>query len=492
MEPALAAPRPQAWKRLALLGVGISVLVPVWASPLLVTQDGPSHLYNAIVAEAVNAGRAPFAGIFQVDRTSLRPNQATELLLGQLGRIIGWEPAERAVLSVAMVANFLVLMWLVGGSRGLLLAPAVAWLTHNWFAWMGFGDFALSLAWYGALVGLLAHPRWQRRGGFQLGALLLLYFAHFFSFVVGTGLALVVTTWRLRRHEASWSQLGALAPAGLLLLAEAGGGSATGGAALTWQAPWQPLTGLAIGDIVRSFHPLDAVGGVAIMAAVWGTVYLRVRATCGLGLLALSVVAPSLVGEGGYVPIRLQMLGVVTLLPAVSAAVPRLPAAPTRWLAGAVLVGFLAHGAYVIAIGSRVNRDLLVIDALLAQDGASSGAWVRSRFADARRGLFRIAGYRHLVERIAARRELVALDDYEARYGVFAVSWRARPDWLAIARVGEDSLELRLVPGEVPWKPSLYLVHEVGWRIGNRDARLDVAATLRADGFAVTRVRRRQ
>src|SRR5207244_11549697 len=32
------------------------------------------------------------------------------------------------------------------------LAPAAAWLTQTWFIWMGFYDFALSLACYSALV----------------------------------------------------------------------------------------------------------------------------------------------------------------------------------------------------------------------------------------------------------------------------------------------------------------------------------------------------
>src|SRR5438445_8648839 len=27
------------------------VVVPIWASPVLVTTDGPSHMYNALVAE---------------------------------------------------------------------------------------------------------------------------------------------------------------------------------------------------------------------------------------------------------------------------------------------------------------------------------------------------------------------------------------------------------------------------------------------------------
>jgi hypothetical protein len=237
---------------------------------------------------------------------------------------------------------------------------------------------------------------------------------------------------------------------------------------------------------------------------VWATLAVRLRALrhggaepvtelelCGLGLLAVSVVAPSLVGEGGYVPIRLQLLGVVTLLPSIAGALPRVPRAVARGLAGAVFLGFLAHAAYVVHVGTRVNRDLMVIDDLLARSRAGAGAWVRTRFADSRRGLYRIAGYRHLVERIAARRELVALDDYEARYGAFAVSWRARPDWLVIARPVEDSLELRLVPGELHWGDGLYLVHERGWRLGSDDARLAVGVTASAGAFAVTRLSRR-
>jgi hypothetical protein len=495
-----------AWRAAVLGAVGALVLVPVWASPVLVTTDGPSHLYNAAVAEAVAAARPPFATTYRVPHATLRANQASELLLVVLGRSVGWERAERIVLSAAMVGNFVLLLWLTGGSRGLAFTPVVAWLSHSWFAWMGFYDFVLSVAGYALLVGLLAHPVPQRRRDLLiLGVLLLLYFTHFFTFLVGTGLVAAVVAWRARRRQASWSQLGAVAPAVLLLLIEmaSGGAGGAGGSALTWQPPWKALAGLVLGDVVTSFQPLDVVGGVAIMAAVWATLFVRVRAlrdgvepltpleAVGFGLLALSVVAPFAVGVGGYVPIRLQLLGVVTLLPSVAAALPRLPDRPVRWIAVVALAGFALHAASIIRTASVVNRDLVAIDTLLVRSGAGPGSWVRQRFTDSRRGLFRIGAYRHLVERLALRHDLIVLDDYEALYGVFDISWQARPDWLAIARPREDSLELRLVPGDVSWGGGLYLVHERARRLGSSDARLEVGPTLGDADFAVTRVRRR-
>ena len=500
-------PRSAALSAIGLLVVGALAVVPVWLSPVLVTTDGPSHVYNAMLADAVRAARPPWAGDFRLVDRGLAPNQTNGLLLLHLGRLLGWEPAERVVMTIAVVAGYGVLLLLLaplGRATVVLGAPLVAWLAHNWFVWMGFYDFGLSVAGYAALVLLLARPPTLQRTALLLVVLAFLYFTHFFTFAMGTGLALTATAWRVLTRRGSWSEAWPLVPAVLVLLVVVGSGGA-GAGAMTWSSPWKAVAGLVFGDIVRSFHPWEAGGGVAVMAGAWLAIVSRVRQArrgglralsgadaFGILLLALSLVAPEAVGVGGYVPVRLQLLGVVTLLPAMAAAGAAAVRAGAGWLrvgATVVLLGFAAHALYIVRVARVVNGDLATIDRLLGTAGSVESAWVRTRLVNWRRGLFRISGYRHLVERIAMRRRLVVADNYEALYQVFPLSWRARPDWLAF-RPGDGGLVLELVPGDISWPPPLYVVHESALPLGTSDSRLELGRTAAAGAFAVTPVTR--
>src|SRR5205807_1436850 len=85
--------------------VAAAALVPVWASPVLVTTDGPSHVYNALVADAVLSERAPYARYLEFDRDWTRPDRTAQFLLMGLGRVVGFETAERVVFTLAVVAT---------------------------------------------------------------------------------------------------------------------------------------------------------------------------------------------------------------------------------------------------------------------------------------------------------------------------------------------------------------------------------------------------
>lgn len=493
--------RPALARVAGLAIVGAAAVVPVWASPALVTADGPSHAYNAMVGVAIGAGAAPFAAYLTEEPGGLRPNQATEFLLAGLGARLGWERAERCVLTLAMLAWLGVAALALDGFGPAALVLA-GWLAHSWFAWMGFYDFALSAACYAGLVAVLARPRSRARSLTALALLLALYAIHFFTFTVGAGLVAVVLGGRALRREAPWLDLALLVPAAVLFAIGAGAGGVPG--APSWSGPWPAVAALAVGDIVRSFHPLDAIGGVAIVVASVGAVVLYARDASRAGghslngivlagglLLVASLVAPAAIGAGGYIPLRLQLLGVVTLFPATAAALRGLDARWVRAAAVALLVAFTAHGAYIVRVSRPVAEDEAVLERLLAAAGAGEGAWVRARFVDASRGLFRITGYRHLVERIATRERLVVLDNYEALYGIFGVSWRARPDWLGIRRYQDSVFAVELVPGTARWDTDLYLVHESHARVVSGDARLELGPTVAQGAFAVTPVKRR-
>jgi hypothetical protein len=490
------------------LGIGIVaalVLGPVWASPVLVTTDGPSHVYNALAADAVLSGRLPYAPYLELDADWTRPNQASQLLLVALGRTIGVETGERVLFTLAVAATLAGLLALLarpGGAPLVALAPAAGWLAQSWFVWMGFYDFALSLAGYAALLLLLERAPTLRRRLLVQVLLAALYLTHFLTFALGTGLALAVTGWRALTGRGRWADLVMAAPALALLCLELGSGG-TGTGALAAADARQGVLGLVIGDFVMSVHALDAGPGALIMAAVWFTVARRFRAAqrqgltsvsgaeiFGLLLLVLSVTGPDRVGEGGFVAIRLRCLGAITLLPSVATALATVPVRVLALGAGAALVALAAHSALVVRAAHIVNHNLARLETLFTRGRVPEGAWLRTRFTGSRRGVYSIAGYSHIADRLAVRRQFIVLDNYEALYHIFPVSWRARPDWVTF-RQSIGGLTVRLVPGVLQWPNMLYVLHESERRLQAADPRIEIGPTLVERPFALTPVRRR-
>jgi len=497
-----------AWLRaVGLAAVVALVVVPIWASPVLVTTDGPSHVYNAMVADAVESRQLPYARYMEIDTDRTRPNQAAHVLLLTAGRTLGWDTGERAVFTLAVVATLAALLALLGrpGAAPLVaLAPAAAWLAQTWFVWMGFYDFALSLACYGALVLVLEGAPTPRRRLLAQGIFASLYLTHFLTFGVGTGLALATVGWRALTRRGRWGELAVAGPAlGLLLLELGTGGTGVTGV-LKPADPWLGLQGLVIGDFVMSVHVLDALGGALIMAAVWFTVGGRLRAAArdglaslsgaevfGVLLLVLSVWGPEQVGEGGFMAIRLRCLGAITLLPSVATALRGVRARVLGVASGVALLALAAHGALIVRDARVVRQNLTLLETLFADSRVPEGAWVRTRFRTARRGLYTVAGYSQISARIAILRRLVLLDNYETFNQIFGVFWRARPDWLTF-RQSTDGFTVRIVPGDIAWPNALYVLHEGDRRLRATDPRIEIGPTLAAGGFALTPVRRRQ
>jgi len=500
-----AAARPAWLRRGAVVTAALLALAPVWLSPVLVTTDGPSHLYNAFLSAAIRAGRAPFAAYFELTPGGVRPNQASGFLLGALGRTVGWEPAERVVLSLAILATFAGLVALAARARAAVagaLAVAAAWVAQGWLAWMGFYDFALSLACYAGLLLVLARPPGLLRALMVQAAFGALYVTHFLTFAIGVALAAAVLGIRAATRREGWREPLAVVPGVLLALIEvAGGGTGAGG--LGWDHPGRQLAGLAAGDVVMSAGSWDAVAGAAITAAALAALWQRlgdarregIAVVSGaewfaVALLVLSVLGPDRIGEGGFVGVRLRCLAVITLFPAMARALSRMS---ERLLAGSALVltALLAvHAARHVRMGQAGARDLAALDRLFTAAGAPEGAWVARRFTGYRRDAHGIAPRSHLLERLALRRRFVVLDNYEALFEIFDVSWRARPDWVTF--VPADSvLTPRLIPGDVRWPGPLYLLHDRDRTIAFGDPQLEAGPTVVGAAFAVTQLRRR-
>lgn len=496
-------------RRLALSGAALLVLAvvlaPVWLAPVLATNDGPSHLYNAALAHGVRTGQPPFATYFHLEG-GVRPNVMSQGMLATLGPIVGWDAAERVVVTLAMIATFVLAMALLGrrsvGAWLLwpLVTPLAGWLATNWFIWGGAYDFALSIPLFCGLLLVLDHPPpLGRARHLALQALLgLLYLTHVFTFAVGIALVLGVIGWQaIVGSGARRGLLVALPALAVLVIEMASGGQGTG--AVFWGDLWTGLRDLATGDFVVSAGKLDLAAGIPIVVAVAVVAAVRWREArrdgrrafsgadlFGLALFVASVLAPQGVGPGTYIPIRMRCLAVVALLPAIAQVVGRRPA----WGAAGAAVLFAAlgmHSGALLRQERRWSQNLALIDHLLTAAGAQEGSWVATRFTTYRFGHYNVVGIRHAIDRVALHRRMVILDNYEALYGVFSTTWRGIPDW-AEFRQATGALTVRLVPGTIRWPVGVFVLHESDRRLRVVDPRLALGPSAVGGPFAVTLV----
>jgi hypothetical protein len=162
-----------AWK--IYVPLSILVLLPVYWQPRVQAGDLSSHIYNAWLAQLIEAGRTE--GLEIVRQTT---NILFDLLLSGLLRIMGAEMAQRLSVSLAV----LVFVWgafrfvsVAAGRRAWHLLPCIAMFAYGWVFHMGFFNFYLSLGlcfWTLSLVW-----DWNKRGVmWAIPTTVLAYLAH--------------------------------------------------------------------------------------------------------------------------------------------------------------------------------------------------------------------------------------------------------------------------------------------------------------------------
>ncbi len=493
---------------LLLAGALGLALVPVVLSPVLPTQDGPSHLYNAFLAGRLEAGDPLFASHLELG-PGLWPNRLSHYLLTALGPLLGWSLAERVVAAAATALPLAALgFWLrdrTGRIPGLLLAAGL-WMAGSWFFWKGFYDFSFSLvAFLGAALvlgrmggarsaapGAGEGPGWPLHLALQ-ATLALALLAHLFTFAVTLAMVAFALAWHWWRERLGAVHLAAAVP-GAVALGLVVSGGATGGTGMTWY-PWDVAAeGLLGADWATAILESDRLAGRTVTALVVAGAFLRRAWTAReapdedeeegavdrepsplevFGLLAFagSLLIPARVGTGQYAPERLRLLALLLLTPSAAVGlrllVVRLAGGWARLLApalGLVLAGaFLFRGLETVRLADRMEADLRSMDRALAAHGAPPGSWITATHWEPFGPFHRIAAYVHLHDRLAVERELVVLDNYEARMPIFPVRWRRMPDRPEFrrVRVGETLAWLpQVVAGDRPWEDPLLVVHE--------------------------------
>jgi len=445
---------------LACLAVFTSLFAVWFPGTVPPTCDGPSHIYNAMLAKAVSAGVHPFVDTFQI-RPFPRSNFVSDLALGELGTLFGWANGERVWITLLLMAQFAAYWY---AFRALNLAWRIVlagFLANNWFLWMGFYDFALSLAIFVLCVALTLSPSSKKWPVLVCCALIGLYSTHLFTFFAGLCVASWVFLWRLLlRRTAWWAGLGLLLPIVLLAL-EVFGPAVHGGIGWWgWRKVVKSGLGLALGDFLITYSWVGLLAGVLFMTLVWYTAYRYFvwpfRSQEGLPILGVlfflvSMVAPAQVGVGTHVASRLRILGALVILLTAGRSTWKLPFFRATAISVALSLALMIQSWQFASAGRRVSEESARVSQLLTAGGVPAGAWVASRLDNVNTAAFRIVPYRHIADRSYLQARVRSIDNYEATAGNFQIQWRQRPTLTALKFNGTDWTLSGLPTSEPLW-----------------------------------------
>jgi len=463
------------------IGLFVVALAPafaaIWGVPLLVTQDGPAHLYNAHILERSLSPDSPFRPFFRV-RWEPLPNWAGHLATMGLLSILPARQADRVILSVTLVGFAASIAWLrlrVAGWRGMPLASLLAALLALNVTWLfGFTSFLLGACLFAITLGVWWEGRDRPRFGRSAVLAVLLvggYFAHLVSLgltVVGLAILTALTPGerRFARARMTAASLIPLVPLGLFYLRLSGRG---GPLHAEWEHRVSPLSIRSWVDRLGWVDPISlgsrlnlpfeeskswasgmlapvVLGATAIAILVAstlgnargeGTEPLRERR--GWLVLAALLLLGGLAGpdslgtgHGHYLPQRVSLLGLVALVPALDLDLRRRAGrAAALALAGAMVL----QSAWVWDYALTSTR---TVGELMRARGAVGARQRVAVLSIANGGRFRADPLRHAGNLFGIGTGNVIWNNYETAHYYFPVQ-------RAVGIVGPSPIELEWV-----------------------------------------------
>lgn len=175
------------WRRvpciLALALLAYQASVP-WIAGHYITQDGPSHLYNALVfKDLILHPHGFYSPVYRL-QPRLVTNWGTVVLLGILAPLVGPERAEQCLATILVIAGFVCISYfrrsLTSEGTG-VCDPITNFLLNTWFFWIGFYNFYLGAAICLLLVGFYIRRAWTfsaREATVLAAGLVGLFFIH--------------------------------------------------------------------------------------------------------------------------------------------------------------------------------------------------------------------------------------------------------------------------------------------------------------------------
>jgi len=171
-------------RQFAAVGLVVLLIAPAWIWPLVATQDGPSHLYNAEIVRESLTGDGPSTAVYEVAWKPL-PNWVGTLFVVGLLNVLPLSFVPRVVLTITGVAPILAMLCLrrqIGRPLGVVWIAAFVGCLATGRAWdMGFESFTLGTAAAIAVVALYARfcERLDPLRALAVAAMLALtYFCH--------------------------------------------------------------------------------------------------------------------------------------------------------------------------------------------------------------------------------------------------------------------------------------------------------------------------
>ncbi|HWE39741.1 MAG TPA: hypothetical protein VG406_24540 [Isosphaeraceae bacterium] len=480
--------RPPKAPWLALAAALSPALAAVWLVPGFVTQDGPTHLYNARILLASLRPGSPFDAAFAVHWQPL-PNWSGHLATMALLTLLPPRTAGRLIDSATLVGLAASVLWLrgrVAGTRGqTATAPLAALLALN-VAWLfGFTSFLIGSCLFAITLGLWWS--WRDRLGptraAGLGVWLVLgYFSHPISLAATLlGLFVLTTTtpgpFPVRRAGWTAAALVPLVPLGFVyrtFMRRGGSIAPVWGHLVDPTSPgsWQSQLGwvdpISLGSkVIAPFVAETSPWFAWLVPALWLAVALgietvgtirrrrRVDPLRGWGLLALLLIVGGLVmpdtlgaSHGNYLPQRVVLLGLLALVPYLEPTISR----PCGRLAMTSLLLALGLQSAFVWDYARTS-DRLVSPVLRAVPAIGRGDRVASLLVGIR-GRYRANPLLHVDSLLGLEADPILWGNYETTHYYFPV--QVLPDAAGPSAWDLEQLALLDSPGDAPARARLW------------------------------------
>jgi hypothetical protein len=119
---------------LAFSLLAFQIWIP-WSVPRLATEDGPSHLYTAVVARNLLLHpESPYAWVYRLNPRVI-PNWGATVVLGGITAFAGVDHAEQIFMTLALLAGFFSIAYAIRAISPDVpaISPLNNFLLQTWF-----------------------------------------------------------------------------------------------------------------------------------------------------------------------------------------------------------------------------------------------------------------------------------------------------------------------------------------------------------------------